>query len=348
MTSRNHRSAPGASDLQLIPPLGKIGRTSAAPTHPTPTPSMRSGRKGKAGEPQRDSRPAIKPEPKPQGKSPSEGGGEPGSNPQPKPEAKPGGKPPGQTPKEWTGPRTPGGKPAPSKPTGDYDVPTHRIIRWRGDSAPKEGSKSGGTSPADRARAQRAGERWGPPGHKWDAGHEKPASQTPPGERPYLRPEGSSENRSGGKPIADENRVRRQDPTHRDPSSPNYTREPRRKSPEPTATEAQPKSPEPTATEAQPKSPESLPRGPKSPESLPRGPKPPGGPGPVEGLARKLGPLGIVGEIQMVRDVAKELEWRANPSDPKWGNERTDMFGQTWYRSDVDKATWTTRPLPSA
>ena len=83
MTSRNHRSAPGASDLQLIPPLGKDRPHLRGPDSPhSDTKHEIWKEKGKpASRNEKSRRPAIKPEPKPQGKSPSEGGGEPGSNP---------------------------------------------------------------------------------------------------------------------------------------------------------------------------------------------------------------------------------------------------------------------------
>jgi hypothetical protein len=297
----------------------------------------------KAGNAPASTKTGAKPEPKPDSKPQGQWDGKPGANPKPMGH--------GQTPSEWTGPTTPGGKPAPSKPTGEYDVPVHRIVRWPGQPAPPEGSKSGGTSEVDQARARGAGERQGPPGHKWDAGHERPASQTPPGERPYLRPEGRSENRAGGRGIAQENVVRRQDPSHKDPASKNYTREPKPKAPEPKpkAPEPKPKAPEPKSGTPEPKSGTPEPK-PGTPElHLPGAPKVPGGPGAIERLAGKASWLGLIGDFMMVRDVAKELEWMSHPSDPKWGNERTDMFGQTWYRhGQPGDVFWTTLGWPIA
>ena len=258
-------------------------------------------------------------------------------------------------------------------PTQDYHVPLIRMFRRLGEPAPEDGSTWGGTTKADQAWAQQKGERYGPPGHKWDAGHENPASRTPPGERPWFRPQGRSENRAGGRPTAEGNKVRRQDPRHTDPTSPLFTRKLKAKAAKPKAakpTAAKPKpakpkvakpkvakpkvakpkvaTPEPKVATPEPKPAAPEPK-PAPPEPKPgRSPKGIGEPGPVEGLARKLGPLGIIGDALMIRDIAKEIEWRRHPEDPKWGDVRTDMFGQTWYRSDVDPGTWSTRPLPSA
>jgi hypothetical protein len=341
------RPAPSSGDRQPVDPASRSNRPDLGrPDPPGAGTKYETWKEGSPAKPEQKPKQNAEPkqgggkeEGKPEGHQDGKGEAKAGS----KPEAKPESKGHGQTPNEWTGPRTPGGKPAPSKPTGDYHVPTQRIVRWRGEPAPREGSKSGGTSKADQARAQRAGERDGPPGHEWDAGHEKPASRTRPGERPYLRPEGRSENRAGGSGIAAENKARRQDSSHKDPASPNYTRDSRARSPEPKPATPEPKgkSPEPKPATPEPK--------PKTPEPRPPGGgKPPGAGGALEGLAHKLGPLGAIGDVQMIRDIATELEWRDNLSDPKWGNERTDMFGQTWYRSEIDKGTWTTKPMPSA
>lgn len=63
------------------------------------------------------------------------------------------------------------------------------------------------------------------------------------------------------------------------------------------------------------------------------------------GLAGKL--LGVAGELLMIRDVAREIDFIQNPQDPKWGNQRTDMFGTTWYRNFSGE--WSANgPLPEA
>jgi hypothetical protein len=223
----------------------------------------------------------------------------------------------GQTPRNWTGPTTPGGKPAPSKPTGDYDVPTHRLVRWQGEPAPPEGSKSGGTSESDQKRAQRVGERDGPPGHEWDAGHDKPASQTPPGEIPYLRAQGRSENRSGGRGIADENKIRRQDPSHKDPASPNYTR--------------------PKAREPKPATPEQ-----RTPEPHPPGaPKGPGGPGATY-RATELGVTAGRGEeVQPIDNpaLAGQAKGQAVAGGVALGFAALNAIAGAVQQSDV-KAAW--------
>ena len=83
-----------------------------------------------------------------------------------------------------------------------------------------------------------------------------------------------------------------------------------------------------------------LPEGPDS--SLPAPAGAAGGPWFVERLVQKLGPLGVVADVLFVRAIAQDLEWHFTPADPKWGDTRTDMFGQTWYRSTGDGGTWVT------
>jgi RHS repeat-associated protein len=144
----------------------------------------------------------------------------------------------------------PSARPKPSSPTAEWDVPRHRIFRWRGSPAPPETSREHGTTAADRAKAQYYGNKYGPKNpegkpYNWTAGHEKPASRTPPGERPFLRVEEEYENKAGGTPIRKENKLRRLDPSHRDPESENYTRPTK-----PRASTGTAKEPSPTAAQA--------------------------------------------------------------------------------------------------
>jgi hypothetical protein len=250
-------------------------------------------------------------------------------------------------------------RPRPSGPTAEYDVPTHRLFRWQGSPAPPEHVQQHGTTPADRAKAQHYGEKYGPKDapHKWTAGHEKPASHTPPGERPWMRAQAESENKAGGPDIGKLNKVRRQDPTHRDPESPSYTRptKPRYGS---KAYEAQKAAraqgtpdPAPKVDAPVPAPPDPAPKiDPPHPSAgAPdvHAPIPKGSAGPAAGfaerLAGKLGPLAVVGDILLVHQVAEEIEWHHSPADPKWGLERTDMFFETWYRSDLHSGTWYTK-----
>jgi hypothetical protein len=282
----------------------------------------------------------------------------------------------------------------PSAPTSEYDVPTHRLFRWRGSPAPAEHVQQHGTTPADRAKAQHYGTKYGPKDapHLWTAGHEKPASHTPPGERPWLRVESAAENKAGGTAVSKLNRLRRQDPTHRDPTSPSYTRptKPRYGSkahqaqkaaaskpavPDPVATTAKgappgaDTSPRTAATDVAPKvdarhasdvapkvdaphpsdvapsvdAPHPSVEAPDVHPSVPSPAVPAGASaGFLDRLASKLGALGVIGDLLLVHQIAQELEWHDTLSDPKWGLERTDMFGETWYRHDVHSGTWFT------
>ena len=104
----------------------------------------------------------------------------------------------------------PSGPPSSSPPPAGpgYDVPAGSIvpIERPGQTAPKIG-RYRGVTPAQRAEAQRLGNRWTGPG-RYDVGHRTPLSHTPPGAPVRLRSEPMGPNRAAGNDIARSNRIR--------------------------------------------------------------------------------------------------------------------------------------------
>ena len=65
----------------------------------------------------------------------------------------------------------------------------------------------------------------------------------------------------------------------------------------------------------------------------------------LRGIAEGVGKLfGAAGEVSMILDFARDLEFSNDRDNPKWGNEYHDMHGNSYYRQPDN--TWTTTKDP--